>query len=368
MTSNSGESGSAALPAIQDLPEQLIDDDGNPRFGVFRGIPALVDYSGLAQPYARNRVGQFLRQKRWIYMFAATDDIIVAGAVVDAGPSGTGFLMVTDRATGNILADVSRPGGTRPLVRVGNEPLVGHESQYLFAGTQITAKGDDTEWRFQAKFQKLPYVPLVSKTWIDLDLRLEHITHHGITAVSEIAQNPPMVTTTAKNAALPTSGSLTINEGGRKINYDLAGGLGGFDFTSGYLPRETSWRWAFTTGATKDGRIIGLNLVSDFSGIEDRSVENVIWVDGIPHRLDSAARIDCDRDDLMKPWPIYTEDGAVDLIFHPLTVHKESLNLGVVRSRFIQPSGHYSGSIRVDDELLEIDSLPGVIEDQDVLW
>lgn len=368
MPSNSGESSATRLPAIEDLPKKFFDDAGNPHFGVFRGIPEDVDLSGLAEPHARNRMGQFLRHKRWNYVFAATDDIIIAGAVVDAGPSGTGFLMVTDRATGKALADVSRPGGTRPLVRVGNKPVVGHESQYLFAGTKITARGDDTELRFEAKFQKLPYVPFVSGTWIDLDLRLEHITHHGITAISEIAHDPPMVTTTAKNAALPTSGRLTINEGGREINYDLGGGLGGFDFTSGYLPRETSWRWAFTTGATKDGRVIGLNLVSDFSGIEDRSVENVIWVDGTPHRLDSAARIDCDRDDLMKPWPIYTEDEAVDLVFHPLTVHKESLNLGLVRSSFIQPSGHYTGTIRVGDDLLEIDALPGVIEDQDVLW
>jgi hypothetical protein len=368
MTSNSVNSSAAALPAIQDLPDQLVDEAGNPNFGIFRGIPELVDLSELSDPYARNRMGQFLRHKRWIYIFAATDEVIIAGAVVDAGPSGTGFLMVTDRATGEVIADVSRPGGTRPLVRVGNKPLAGHESQYLFAGTNITARGDDSELSFRAKFQKLPYVPLVSGPWIDLDLQLAHVTHHGITAISKVDHDPPMVTTTAKNAALPTSGRLTINEDGRKIDFDLTGGLGGFDFTSGYLPRETSWRWAFTTGTTTAGQVVGLNLVSDFSGIGDQSVENVIWVDGTPHRLDSAARIECDRDDLMKPWPIYTNDGAVDLLFHPLTVHRESLNLGIVRSRFIQPSGHYTGSIRVGDSNLELDALPGVIEDQDVLW
>jgi hypothetical protein len=234
--------------------------------------------------------------------------------------------------------------------------------------TLMTTRGENDELRLQASFHRLPYVPLMSDPWIDLDLRLECGHHDGITAVTEVADGHRMMTTTAKNAALPTRGQLTIREDGREAGYSLAGGLGGFDYTSGYLPRHTSWRWAFTVGRSTDNKIIGLNLVSGFSGIGDRSTENMIWIDGTPHRLDPAARIHCEVGEPMKPWSITTADGALDLVFQPMSVHQESLNLGAIRSSFIQPSGHFTGTITVDGERISVDALPGVVEDQDVLW
>ena len=121
-------------------------------------------------------------------------------------------------------------------------------------------------------------------------------------------------------------------------------------------------------GAAKDASIVGFNLVSGFSGIGDNSYENMIWIDGEPHRLDPACRFEVDLDSPMRTWRITTMDRAVDLQFKPLAVHHESLNLGALRSRFIQPSGHFTGSIRVGDRRLVLDAIPGVAEDQDVLW
>ena len=87
-----------------------------------------------------------------MYIFATTDEIQIAAAIVDAGPTGTAFLSVTDRATGEKLAEASRPGGTRPLVRVGNKPAAGHRSHYVLPGTMMTARADERDLRFQASF------------------------------------------------------------------------------------------------------------------------------------------------------------------------------------------------------------------------
>ncbi|MDA9912971.1 DUF2804 domain-containing protein [Candidatus Nanopelagicales bacterium] len=356
---------SLAMPKV---PDAVVDNQGHPRFGVYRGVPEEIDLSGLGHPYSRNRLGEFLRHKRWMYIFATTDEIQIAAAIVDAGPTGTAFLSVTDRATGEKLAEASRPGGTRPLVRVGNKPAAGHRSHYVLPGTMMTARADERDLRFQASFHRVPFLPMLSDPWIDLDLWMELDAHDGITAVSEIAGSSPMVTTTVKNAALPVRGQLTLNRDGRKTEFSLAAGQGGFDFTSGYLPRETSWRWAFSVGRSADNRSVGLNLTSDFSGMGGRCGENMIWLDGVPHRLNPSADISFDQTEPLKPWHITTSDGAVDLIFNPMSVHKESLNLGAVRSSFIQPAGHFSGSVRVGDERVVLDALPGVVEDQDILW
>lgn len=350
------------------MAPSILMPDGTPEFGVFSGIPVEIDYTTLAQPWARNAMHRFLRHKRWLYVFVATDEIVLISAIVDAGPSGTGFIMVTDRATGDVLADASRPGGAGPLTGVNNSPLAGHRSHYAVPGTLITARGDEVELHYRAQFHAIPFVPLLSDPWVDLDLRLATDIHPGITAISEIEQDSPMATATAKNAALPARGQLTLRRDGHLTEYDLSSGYGGFDYTNGFLPRHTAWRWAFMTGSLGDGRPVGLNLVSGFSGIGDNAHENVCWLDGRPHRLDPAARIIFDSQDTSRPWQVTTTDGSVDLEFTPLAVHRESLNLGAVRSRFIQPSGHFSGTLRIDGETVTIDALPGVVEDQDVLW
>jgi len=354
--------------ALPQAPDTLLREDGSPRFGVFSGIPDEISFETLGKPYAKNRLGEFLRHKKWMYFFATTDEVIVAGAIVDAGPTGTCFVMVTDRATGEVLADASRPGAAGPLVKLNDRPLDGHRAHYLFPATLMSIDGEDLELRIQATLHKLPFVPLLSDPWLDLDLRIVLDPHPGIVAVTEVAGRPPMVTATAKNAALPTRGQLTISGGGRNASYNLGDGLGGFDYTNGYLPRETHWNWAYGMGAAMDESIVGFNLVSGFSGIGDNSYENMIWIDGEPHRLDPACRFEVDLDSPMRTWRITTMDRAVDLQFKPLAVHHESLNLGALRSRFIQPSGHFTGSIRVGDRRLVLDAIPGVAEDQDVLW
>lgn len=303
-----------------------------------------------------------------MYVFAATHDLVIVAAIVDAGPTGTGFVMVTDRVSGALLADASRPGGLGPLASVNDRPTDGHRSHYTLPGTLMTIRGEGPALRLRATLQAIPYLPGLSDPWIDLDLTLSDVAHGGITAVSEIQQSRPMVTATAKNAALATSGRLTLRTDGEQREFDLSDGWGGFDYTSGFLPRHTAWRWAFGTCSLPDGRTLGFNLVSGFTGIGDDATENVVWIDGHPHPLDPRARIDFADGDPASPWRVTTADGAVDLVFEPLAIHRERVNLGAVRSRFLQPTGHFRGTISAAGQQIFVDRLPGVVEDQDVVW
>ncbi len=356
----------ASLPAA---PDAVIGPDGTPRLGAYLGVPARIDLGGLAAPYRRGAVASFLRHKRWMYVFAATEELVIATAIVDAGPTGTSFVMVTDRTSGRVVADASRPGAVRPLVGLNDRPEDGFGAHYRMPGTTVTMRGESGRLRTTARIHRVPFVPGVSKPWIELDLDVATAAHPGLTAVVGLHTVPPAVTTTAKNAGLPTSGRLVIHGRDRQsASWDLSGGYGGFDFTSGHLPRETSWRWAYGTGRTTSGRVAGVNLTCGFTGMEDRASENSLWLDGRVTSLDPAARIDCDPADLMAPWRIRTLDGAADLVFHPLGRHREGLNLGVYRSYFVQAQGHFTGTIRAGAEVLTLDRFPAVTEDQRVLW
>ena len=88
-----------------------------------------------------------------------------------------------------------------------------------------------------------------------------------------------------------------------------------------------------------------------------------MWAHGALHPL-GRARFGFGRDDSLGLWRMESETGDFALRFRPLHVHKEERNLGLVRSRFWQLQGFFTGTVRAGGEVLELNGLPGVTEDQ----
>ena len=384
------------LPAKPRLPragKTVLDGLGVPVFGARHGSVERVDWSSLAADYRRHPVLSYLRRRRWVYATATTDRLLIALAVVDGGVTGTAFCMITDLRTGQTIIDSSRPGGVKPLVHVGDQPAQGLNANYRLPGTEyrIAREPDSNEVRIAIRLRStaeslpgLRWIPGIRRIpvardlptastapWVDVDLTLEPTVAPPLTAISKVDADGGLVTSTVKTAAMNAWGTVTIHgsdpeEAPHTLSLDA--GTGGMDYTNGFLPRRTSWRWAYTTGRLGDGRLFGLNLVSEFSGIGDAATENAVWLDGALVPIDPRVRVIFDRRDPHRPWTVRTVDGSLHLHFAPLAVHDEALNLGVLRSRFVQPTGLYSGHIMVEGERIVLDRMPGVIEDQDILW
>lgn len=348
-------------------PMQVMGPDG-PRFGDYVGLTPVLQPPGAAGLPGQRQIAGFLRHKRWMYTFAANEEILVTAAIVDAGPTGTTFLTVADRRTGHLLADISRPGGTRPMVSVNAHPGEGHRSRYRMPGSDVSMKTVDGILSVRAKIGSPVGLPAIGAPAVELDLHFDITAQPPLTVISDLDTDPPAVSTTGKNAALPVNGRVVIRHAGLLHAFDFADAVGGFDYTSGFLPRHTQWRWAYLTGHLADDRLFGLNLSADFSGLQARARENSVWLDGTLHAIDPDAQISYDPAAPEKAWHITTSDAVVDLEFTPIGVHRESLNLGLVRSHFLQPVGEFRGSVKVAGQTLEVDGMPGVVENQDVLW
>jgi hypothetical protein len=357
---------------LRAAPHVAVATDGIPTFGGFAGI---VDHTGLDMVAPTfllgpggpgGRVRRALRRKRWVYVFAATDELCVVGCLVNGAVTGSGFLMATDLVTGEVLADSSRMGA---LAAVNDRPGAGLRAGYRLPGTRYTLTRDGDEVRFTASLARaLLDVPGRSRPWVQVDLTLrEHGT--GITAVSEVRHGRgSTVSVTAKTCGLAVTGQLLVHGADGAVTRLLDGGLGGYDYTNGWLPRHTAWRWAYGVGRLASGEVLGFNLTEGFSGVGERSREAAVWVDGQPFPVDPRLHFRFDRGDVLAPWQVTTEDGSVRLRFDPLAAHRESVDVGVLRSRFVQPMGHFSGELDVAGRTYVIDRLPGVVEDQDVLW
>jgi hypothetical protein len=165
---------------------------------------------------------------------------------------------------------------------------------------------------------------------------------------------------TEKMVLLPSVGEVIA--GGR--HYSLEGGLGGLDFTCGFLARKTAWRWAFALGRARSAQRVAFNLVQGFVG----PAECAVWVDGEIYPV-SGGVVTYDEKDPWKPWHVRTEGGELDLRFEPGALHAEEHDFRVVASRFIQPAGSFSGTVRLPGrDPLELDRVLGVVEDQEVVW
>jgi hypothetical protein len=139
---------------------------------------------------------------------------------------------------------------------------------------------------------------------------------------------------TRKQGGIPARGRVRV--GAREWEVD---GPAFVDESAGYHDRITSWRWSAGVGTAADGRSLAWNLAE---GIHDspRDSERTVWVDGHPSELGPvrfAAEATRRRDD----------------------------NLLVVRSRYEQPFGTFSGVLPGGLELAEG---YGVMERHEVRW
>jgi len=150
--------------------------------------------------------------------------------------------------------------------------------------------------------------------------------------------------------------------------YALDGGVVGLDGTHGYLARHTRWTWAMGCGRLEDGTPLGFNLVAGFNEAPSGAAgENVLFL-GDQLQPVGPAVFRFNAADPLDLWRIETADGTVQVTFRALHAHRDVRDLGLVRSRFLQPLGFFAGTLRFGGREIELTELPGVTEDQDMLW
>ncbi|WP_375768363.1 DUF2804 domain-containing protein [Archangium gephyra] len=346
------------LPA----PASVATASGEPRFGTYQGELPEVDLSRLKGRWAPAAApARLLKRKRWHYTLAATPEVLALFAVVDVGYSANAFAVALDLKEQRPLCDVSFLGAPGPLAEVGDKPGAGLTASFRTLGGRLTARRgeDDERYHLQVDVSRLRTGSLQSFQW-NGDL----LVAGGPPALTVIApvEGDGFVNVTQKRCGMLSFGSLEA--GGKRFRMD--GGVGGTDYTQGYLARHTAWRWAFLAGRLADGTPVGINLVEGFN--ESTGInENALWLGQRLYPL-GRARFEYDRRELMSPWRIRTDDGAVDLRFQPLYVHREDHDFKVVVSHFAQPLGLFEGTVRVGGQTHRLSGVPGVTEDQDMLW
>jgi hypothetical protein len=318
-------------------PSFFVPGSGEPAVGSYAGpLPAVSLAPGL-----RARI---TRQKRWFYAAIVTDEVWISLAVVRTGYAATAFAFVYDRQGKRMMVDRTVLGPATVAQVIDDVHAPGEIARFAMGKTALktTRRGRTLE---------------IHLRMADLEIDAAVDESSGPPAISAIAQlGEGLVSGTEKRALLSVRGRARI--GNREVVLD--GGTAGYDYTHGLLPRHTQWRWAFAMGEA-EGQPFGFNVVQGFVG----EAECAAFFGGEVLPI-AEPRFSFDIDAPMRAWRLVA--AGIDLAFEPGAVHAQNTNLLVVKSRFIQPVGHFTGTIRVKGRDLKLTSLPGVVEDQDVLW
>ena len=344
------------MRSLLPVPDAALDpSSGEPRAGSYRGGLPRVDLTALHGSTLR----RIARRKRWLYVSIVSGDLYLAIAVVRLGYIANAFVFAFDKRSLRMAVDHSALGPTFAC-EVGDTASEGCVAMFRL--------GRKTSILVRRAHASTAYSVEVRVPELEIHARLESATAPpAITAIARVhdggddaSHASRLVNTTEKRSLLDVRGHAIV----RGERLELDGALAGYDYTHGLLARRTTWRWAWLLGRAKSGERVAMNLVEGFVG----EAECALWIDGELFPL-AEGRFEFDAARPLEPWRVRTADGGVDLRFVPGGMHSDDTNLGVVASRFVQPAGLFSGTIRAEGRApLELDGVLGVTEDQEVLW
>ena len=362
-------------------PESAVGIDGKIRYGWFDGPIRSLDLSRarvpglgslLSSPPAgglRGLPGRVLRRarlKHWQYLSVTSEQAILGVAVAQLHYVANVFFYLFDRGTGGLvqrtlLSPFGRGVEYQQQSTGGATCFVSDECSVRLTsrkeeGTRsisIAAEGGKGKPSFAAEVQILDPADGLSP----------------MVLLSDLGASRPAYT--HKASGLPASGYCAV--GRNRTEFREGESFACLDWTLAYSTRLTQWNWASAAGRAADGVPAGFNLSSGiYGGPTGGADENALWVDGALTKVQGGVRFEFNSqapDDPSHPWRIESGDGRVRLDFVPLGMRSEDINLLVTRSRFAQPFGLFSGTLREEDGTeREVKELLGVVEDHLALW
>lgn len=248
----------------------------------------------LAIPPARMaplRAGRPL--KRWRFVAAFGDELMLCAAVAAVGPARSSWWAVWDRRE-RTLHEHTRIAPGPALVRFDHDGRV-----------HVRDRG------------------VAIDLAVDEGAAVESVNAHGAGYVW-----------TRKQAARPVTGRVVL---GRRRTIELgAGALAIVDDTAGYHARETEWWWSAGVGHAEDGAAVGWNLVA---GVNDgpRASERSVWVQDAAREVGPVG--------FAGDLSLVTFASGEELRFVEEAVRARHDRLVVVESQYRQPFGTFAGAL-----------------------
>lgn len=327
----------------------FIQANGLPQLGHLASIPESLQLDAFQYLNEMDHPASSWRKrfdyKQFQFVSIVTEKYIIGVAIADIRYLASGFCYVFDTETHELVEQQ----WLKPLnMGYQTQPSSWNSHAHL-ANDAIQFKIEHGLWHIQ-----------LSTDLIQANLRLK----------PESESLPLMLCTptaysgwtyTQKHNALAVQGEMSV----RRQPQELTNAVAGYDFSAGYMRRETSWRWASINHHSEDKRI-GLNFAAGVN--ETGHCENVIWIDGERHLM-PPVQFEFSRLHQEASWRITSQDKRIDLVFKPKNQRSEKKNFWFLKSNFRQFVGYFSGYL-IDGNGIkhELEEVMGLTEDHYAKW
>ncbi|CAM3766603.1 DUF2804 domain-containing protein [Rheinheimera salexigens] len=331
-------------------PNKLINTQGQPRFGYFDSpitdlaLAEFAYHTVMDKP--ASKLAKYLHYKQFQFISICHPDWQIGIAIADIRYAANGFCYFYQRQQQH-LDEISIIKPFSLGVQMSPSPVSG--SAHIKAKQQISIDLDNYNWHIE----------------LSGEMFNGKFSLNGASSAQPIAMCSPTGyngwTYTQKHNALAITGQLDYK--GQRL--DLSSALGGYDFSAGYMRRETNWRWGSISAVLAQGHF-GLNVAA---GVNETGFnENAFWLNGQMHRI-ANVDIQFDKQHANSIWTFNSSDQRLQLTFTPHQARQEQLNLGLVISNFRQYCGVFSGIIVTEKgDKIVLNQVPGLAENHFARW
>jgi len=320
--------GAYMQPLLPQLaPANLIDAEGRALYGQFDGIPESLGVKQFVYFDEMDKRASWLKKhfdyKQFQFVSIITPRYIIGVAIAGIRYVGSSFCYLYD-VEKNQLTEIKSLKPFSIGYKMAPSPKFG-STNITFSKNRIEFTMHDGQW--QLSIDSADIQAKLSLTPPALSMPMSMCTPTGYSGW----------TYTQKHNALSVHGKLIIKDEPQPLQLALAS----YDYSAGFMHRETSWRWASINAQLPQGTL-GLNLAAGVN--ETGNSENVMWINGERHFL-GPVNFEFNRRISPDYWKINTLDGRVNLTFRALNCRKEKINLGFLKSNFRQNIGYFNGDI-----------------------
>ncbi len=181
------------------------------------------------------------------------------------------------------------------------------------------------------------------------DIRLNEPDMDSLVIATPWAEKKTAFYYNRKINCMRAEGKVTFD--GKDYVFDPERNYGTLDWGRGVWTYDNTWYWSSGNG-TVDGKAFGFNLGYGFGDTAAAS-ENIVFVDGVGHKLDDVSfniPVGPDgRKDYMSPWTFTSSDGRFEAEFVPVLDRAACLDFKVIVSDQHQVFGRMSGTAILDD-------------------
>lgn len=200
------------------------------------------------------------------------------------------------------------------------------------------------------------------------ELWLEDEPRDSMVIATPFANKPRAFYYNQKIIGMRASGTVEYN--GKSYSFEPHNSFGLLDWGRGVWTYSNTWYWGAAQGLI-DGHVVGFNIGYGF-GDTSAATENMIFVDGVAHKLE-----DVDfgipqrdgKDDFMSPWHMTSSDGRFEVTFTPILDRYSGTNALLICSIQHQVFGRFTGRLTLDDgSVINVNNLTGFAEKVKNRW